>query len=349
MGRDNLSIHLAERPKDDIVPGKTFSSKVTPAPTEADLKDGEILVEALYLALEPSMKVWMSTARSYMPPVGLGHVMRGAAACRVLASRNKHASVGDYVSAWCGWTQYAIVQDGRFEPASRYPGLQSPRDMLSTLGITGLTAWWGMTQIGDPKPGETVVVSGAAGATGSVAGQIAKIKGARVIGICGNDDKCRWLKDDLGFDVALNYKSKDFRKAFKEATKDYIDVYYDNVGGDILDMALARAKEHARFVECGVISQYNTSNPQGPKYFSNVVAMRIRMQGFIITDHTASWPKGRQELSKWIAEGKMKKSETIIKGGLEAAEGALIGLYNGVNQGKLMVEIKDESKTPAKL
>lgn len=154
--------------------------------------------------------------------------MRGSAACRVLASRSKHAAVGDYVSSWIGWTQYAIVPDGRFEPASRYPGLQSPRDMLSTLGITGLTAWWGMTQIGDPKPGETVVVSGAAGATGSVAGQIAKIKGARVIGICGSEDKCQWLRDDLGFDVALNYKAENFRKAFKEATKNYIDVYYDN-------------------------------------------------------------------------------------------------------------------------
>lgn len=163
-----------------------------------------------------------------MAPVELGAVMRGAAACRVVASRSKAASEGDYVFASPGWTQYAVLGPGKFEPASRFPGLKDPQDMLSALGITGITAWWGMTKIADPKPGELVVVSGAAGATGSVAGQIAKIKGARVVGICGSEDKCKWLRDDLGFDVVLNYKDKDFRKAFKEATKNYIDVYYDN-------------------------------------------------------------------------------------------------------------------------
>ena len=178
--------------------------------------------------MQKTLYLHSQAARSYLPPVELGHTMRGAAACRVLASRSKLASPGDYVSSWIGWTQYAIVPKGKFEPASAFPGLQKPSDMLSTLGVTGLTAWWGMTQIADPKPGETVVVSAAAGATGSIAGQIAKIKGARVIGLCGSEDKCKWLRDDLGFDVALNYKADGFRQAFKEATKDYIDVYYDN-------------------------------------------------------------------------------------------------------------------------
>lgn len=166
--------------------------------------------------------------RSYVPPVQIGAVMNGASASRVLASKSKLVSEGDYVYAATGWTQYAVLREGTFEPASLYPGLKQPQDMLSALGLTGVTAWYGMTQIGDPKPGETVVVSGAAGATGSVAGQIAKIKGARVIGIAGSDDKCKWLIDDLGFDAALNYKDADFRQKFKEATPDYIDVYFDN-------------------------------------------------------------------------------------------------------------------------
>lgn len=170
----------------------------------------------------------VSDARSYVPPVQIGETMRGVCVCRVLASKSKQAQEGDYVAAQCGWVEYAILSEGRFEPAVCYPGLQQPQDMLSALGITSLTAWWGMTQIGDPKPGELVVVSGAAGATGSVAGQIAKIKGARVVGICGSDEKCQWLKEDLGFDVALNYKAGDFKEKFREATKGYIDVYYDN-------------------------------------------------------------------------------------------------------------------------
>lgn len=160
----------------------------------------------------------------------LGAVMRGATAARVLASKSKQAAPGDYVSAMSGWTEYAILDEGQFEPASSFPGLNAnePQDMLSVLGLTGATAWWGMTQIGDPKPGELVVVSGAAGATGSVAGQIAKIKGATVVGICGSDAKCSWLVNELGFDVALNYKASDFRDQFKAATKSYIDVYFDN-------------------------------------------------------------------------------------------------------------------------
>lgn len=154
--------------------------------------------------------------------------MRGACACRVLASKSKQAKEGDIITGYTGWTEYAILTEGRFEPASMFPGVSEPQDLLSALGTTSLTAWVGMTKIGDPKPGELVVVSGAAGATGSVAGQIAKIKGARVVGICGSDDKCKWLTEELGFDVALNYKADDFKAKFNEVTKDFIDVYYDN-------------------------------------------------------------------------------------------------------------------------
>lgn len=275
--------------------------------------------------------------------------MNGASASRVLASKSDLVKPGEYVYAATGWQQYKILQAGTFEPASAYPGLRQPQDMLSAMGLTGVTAWYGVTQIGEPKPGETFVVSGAAGATGSVAGQIAKLKGARVVGIAGTDDKCKWLVDELGFDVAINYKSPNFKQQLKDATPNFIDVYYDNVGGEILDAALARAKEHARFVICGVISQYNSSSPPGIKNISQVVSMRIKMQGFIVFDARDRYAEARRDLGTWLAEGKIKKNETIIKGGLEKAEQGLVDLFRGVNQGKLMVEVKNPNETPSKL
>ncbi|KAM0194190.1 hypothetical protein ACHAPA_005129 [Fusarium lateritium] len=349
MSRENLDIVLAERPTTDIIPGQTFTQKTSPAPTPADLQDGQILVETLYLSLDPAMRGWLRDARSYLPPVQIGQTMRGSTACRVLASKSKQAKEGDIVAAMTGWTEFAILPEGRFEPASYYPGVQDPKDMLSALGMTSLTAWVGMSKIADPKPGETVVVSGAAGATGSVAGQIAKLKGARVVGIAGGEDKCKWLTEELGFDVALNYKADDFKQKFNEATKDFIDVYYDNVGGDILDMCLMRAKEHARFVECGLVSQYNAAKPTGPKAFSQIVTMRIKMQGFIVLDHVKEFGTARAELAQWIAEGKLKKTETVVRGGLKVAEQALVDLYKGINTGKLIVEIKNHNETPSKL
>lgn len=297
--------------------------------------------------------------------------MRGGGVARVLASRSKQAAQGDLIFSNAGWTQYAILPEGAFEPASRYPGLGEPQEMLSVLGLTGLTAWWGVTQIGKPKQGETAVISGAAGATGSVAGQIAKIKGARVIGIAGSDEKCKWLVDERGFDLALNYKADDFKQKFKEATPNFIDVFYDNgefgerntldsakrmvtdtimtVGGEILDMALGRAAQNARFIQCGGISQYNTSKPKGPANMMNIVAMRITMQGFIVTDHAEHFPEARKELSQWVAEGKLKKSEHIIKGGINALQQGMIDLFKGANTGKLIVQVKDPNETPSKL
>jgi NADPH-dependent curcumin reductase CurA len=261
--KSNLQVVLAARPTDDIIPGKTFRSQTTPAPKADDLQHGQILVENLYLSLDPAMRGWLNDSRSYLPPVKIGEVMRGATVARVLASKSQKFSPGDFVSTVAGWQEYAIVGDDKAEPASAATGHLF--DALSVLGSTGLTAYFGMTRIGEPKPGELVVVSGAAGATGSVAGQIAKLKGARVVGIAGSDEKVKFLIEELGFDDALNYKASDFKERFKDATKDYIDVYYDNVGGEILDMALGRAKPFARFVMCGGISQYNTKDVRGPK------------------------------------------------------------------------------------
>lgn len=348
MARDNLSIVLAERPTAEIIPGTTFTQKTAPAPTPEDLQDGQILVETLYISLDPAMRGWLRDVRSYLPPVQIGETMRATGVCRVLASKSKQAQEGDLVVGYPGWAQYAVLQEGRFEPSSLYPKVETPQDLLSTMGMTSMTAWVGM-QKAEIKPGETFVVSGAAGATGSVAGQIAKLKGARVVGLAGSDDKCKWLTEELGFDVALNYKAEDFKAKFAEATPDYIDVYFDNVGGDILDMCLLRAKEHARFIECGNVSQYNSSKPQGPRYFSQIITMRIKVQGFIVIDHIKDFPEARREIAQWVEAGSLKKSETIIKGGLKNAEQALVDLFKGINTGKLLVEVKDPTESPSKL
>ncbi|KAH8674343.1 zinc-binding dehydrogenase [Xylariales sp. PMI_506] len=340
MGRQSLQLELAERPKGDIIPGKTFRQKVLPAPSTSDLKDGELLVEALYLSLDPAMRGWLNNARSYVPPVQIGEVMRGAAISRVLASKSSKAKAGDLVVAQTGFREVSRLPESAVERPFSLPPNARVTDLLGVLGMTGLTAYFGLAKIGQPKPGETVVVTGAAGATGSVAAQIAKLHGARVVGIAGSDEKVRWLKEDLGLDVALNYKDPDFRKKFKEATPKYIDVFWDNVGGEQLDMGLARAAKDSRFVICGAISQYNSTKPEGPKAFSNVISQRIRVQGFIVFDYVKEYAQARKELAQWLAEGKIKRQEYVIKGGLEKADEGFAQLFGGANIGKLLLEVK---------
>lgn len=294
--------------------------------------------------------------------------MRGYSAARVLFSKSPTAKPGDIIHAPTGWSEYAVMSGNEFEPMSHFPELGHPKDMIGAMGIVGLTAWVGMSLIGDPKPRDTVVVSAAAGATGSIAGQIAKIRGAKVIGTAGSDEKCKWLKE-LGFDEALNYKDLDFGKKFIEATKDLIDVYYDNgqylsgfsskrrqentkpflVGGETLDLALGQAKLNSRFVICGQISTYNNGEPYPYKNLGYVTLMRAKMQGFIVTDHMDRWREARTELASWIKERKLKTTETIVKGGLKVAEQTLMDLFKGVNQGKLMLEVKDPDESPLKL
>lgn len=332
------SVVLAARPKDNIVPGETFTIKTAQAPTEADLKDGEVLFEANYLSLDPAMRGWLNDTRSYVPPVQIGETMRGAVIGTIKASKSPAYPVGTHAMGQPGWTELAIVKDKTLEPID-VPHNGKLTDALGVLGLTGLTAYFGLLDVGKVKAGDFVVVSGAAGATGSVVGQIAKLKGATVLGIAGSDDKVQWLKD-LGFDDALNYKDEDFAKKFRAATKSLIDVFFDNVGGEVLDLALSRAKPHSRFVICGGISQYNSSEPQGPKNYLMIISMRIRMEGFIVFDYASQYAAARQELSQWLSEGKIQRKETIVKGGLKEAERALADLYNGVNTGKLLVEVK---------
>lgn len=341
MARENHTFVLAERPTGKIETGKTFTLVKGPAPTAADLKDGEILVEAHYLSLDPAMRGWLNDARSYMAPVAIGEKMRGNAVSRVLASKSSKVKEGDIVVASVGWTEVGIVNEKMFE-VYELPKGGRMTDLISVLGLTGLTAYFGLSKIGQPRAGETVVVSGAAGATGSVAGQIAKIKGARVVGIAGSNEKCSWLINELGFDAALNYKSPTFRKDFAKATPDYIDVYWDNVGGEMLELALSRAAQNSRFVMCGQISGYNDvgRSSKGIRNLFNVTAQRIRMEGFIVMDYAREYGPARKELARWLAEGRIRRKETIVKGGLPVAERAIQDLFEGANTGKLLVEVK---------
>ncbi|RKU42553.1 hypothetical protein DL546_006053 [Coniochaeta pulveracea] len=341
---ESLSVHLAKRPEANVVPGETFSQKTSPAPTPSDLKDGQLLVETLYLSLDPAMRGWLRDERSYLPPVQIGEVMRGGSVCRVLASKSSNFKAGDLVTTFtAGWREIAIVKESDANKVVLPPN-GHVTDALGVLGMTGLTAYFGMMTVGQPKKGETVVVTAAAGATGSVAAQIAKILGARVVGIAGGEEKRKWL-EEVGFDVALDYKDPDFRKKFKEATPGFIDVFWDNVGGEQLDMGLARANKFARFVMCGAISQYNNPNPQGPRNISKIITMRIRMEGFIVLDHVQKFPEAVKQLGQWLAEGKLQRKETIVKGGLKVAEEALLQLFEGKNTGKLLVEVKNPGES----
>ncbi|KAI1363607.1 hypothetical protein F5Y08DRAFT_340432 [Xylaria arbuscula] len=345
MARENKKFVLAQRPKAHVVPGETFRLEKEPAPTADELKDGQILLETLYLSLDPAMRGWLNDARSYLPPVGIGETMRGGTLSRVVATKSPKVKEGDIVNAAIGWTEYKIVGEKDVEKLEVPKGGQIT-DLLGVLGLTGLTAYFGLDKIGKPKAGETVVVSGAAGATGSIVGQIAKLRGCRVVGIAGSEEKCEWLKKDLGFDAALNYKSENFRKEFEAATPDYVDVYWDNVGGEILETALNRANKHSRFVMCGSISGYNEPGKEskGIRNLFHVVAQRIHMEGFIVFDFFDEFARARKDISEWVAEGKLKRKETIVKGGLEKAEYAIRDLFEGKNTGKLLLEVKSPNE-----
>ena len=285
-------------------------------------------------------KLTRADARSYIPPVGINETMRGAVVGKILSSKSPKFTAGDYCTANAGWTELAIMPSKEVEK-TEIPSNGKATDALGVLGLTGLTAYFGLLEIGQPKAGETVVVSGAAGATGSVVCQIAKLKGCRVVGIAGSEDKCAWLKE-LGCDEALSYKDAGFADKFKKATKGFIDIFFDNVGGEVLDLALSRAKTHARFVICGAISQYNAAEPKGPKNYMMIISMRIKMEGFIVFDFAEKYGAARKELAGWLAEGKIQRKETVLKGGLGAAPQGLVDLYKGINTGKLLVEVKPD-------
>ncbi|KGO64779.1 Alcohol dehydrogenase, C-terminal [Penicillium italicum] len=326
----------------------TFRLNTLPIPK--DVPTDKLLVRVHYLSLDPAMRQWLTAKRSYIAPVEKGAVMRGQSIAQVLAvgsDLTSKYSKGDWVVAGSGWQEYAVVGAKEAQKVA-VPAGGRPTDAMSVLGLTGLTAYFGMVEIAQVKKGDTVVVSGAAGATGMVAGQIARIKGAkRVVGLAGSKEKCDFLVKELGFDAAVNYKDSDWRKQLKIATPEYIDVFFDNTGGDILDACLARAAQDSRFAICGAISQYNAAKPQGPASFMSVISQRITLKGFIVFDFAKQYPAALKELGSWLAEGKLKRKEHIVPGGLEAAPQGLIDLYAGANTGKMMVEVAPVSEALA--
>lgn len=332
---DNRQLLLKSRPR-GAVSDDDFERATATVPA---LGAGEILVKNLYLSIDPTIRGWIERD-TYLPAVKLGDVVRSAGGGEVVQSKNDRFPVGARVMGMVGWQQYS-VHGGKSMP-SLVPEGVAFEDALSVFGITGLTAYFGMTEIGQPKEGETVVVSGAAGATGSVAGQIAKIKGCRVVGIAGSDAKCRWLTDELGFDAAINYKTEDVPARLKETCPKRIDVFYDNVGGPILDHVLARLALRGRVVLCGAISQYNDfEHAYGPKNYINLISMRGRMEGFIILDYADRYMEGAMHLAGWVAEGKIKHKTSVVDG-LDNAPEALRRLFSGEHDGKLMVRVDHE-------
>lgn len=289
------------------------------------------------------MAGWMRPTRSYIPPVEIGAVFRAAALGRIADSKSSKFQKGQLITATTGMTEWIIMNEK--DDIRVLPKLQGVEDYahLSTLGLTGLTAYFGTLEIAKVKAGDTFVVSGAAGATGSVAGQIAKLKGARVIGIAGSEDKCKWLTDDLGFDVALNYKSKNFRKELKAATPKYINCYFDNVGGWILDEVMGRLAKYARIALCGAISGYNASGqPYGLKVYPALIAQHATLQGFIVFNFTKRYPEAYKDLAQWVLEGKIKRNAYFLDG-MESCVTGLIDLFEGKNTGKIIVRVGDPS------
>jgi len=299
--------------------------------------EGEFLAEVLYISLDPAMRGWVNEGKSYIDPVGIGQVMRAGGVARVIESRNPGFAVGDHVEASTGVQKYWISNGTGVRKVD--PELVPLPKYLGVLGMPGMTAYFGILEVGELKAGDTVLVSGAAGAVGSVVGQIAKIKGCRVIGIAGGEDKCSYLTGELGFDAAIDYKSEPLYPAVRKHCPEGIDVYFDNVGGETLDVALAHLRLHARVVICGAISQYNkTTAIKGPENYLSLLVNRAKMEGFIVFDFETGYAKAARDMSQWIAEGRLQTREHIVEG-LETFPETLLMLFDGRNQGKLIIKV----------
>jgi len=329
----NTQIKLIKRPV-GIPQASDFSIEKNPIPT---IKEGEFLLKHRYISLDPAMRGWMNDARSYIPPVQLGDVMRAGGVGEVIESKHEKYKVGDHVVAWGGVQEYTVL-DGKGAHKVD-PNIVPVEKYLGVLGMPGMTAYFGLLEIGQPKEGETVLVSGAAGAVGSVVGQIAKIKGCRTVGIAGGPEKCQYLIDELGFDGAIDYKNDNVHKAIKRECPDGVDVYFDNVGGEILDAALARINMHARIVICGAISQYNNKEAiKGPSNYLSLLVNRGTMKGMVVMDYAKDYTRAAMEMGGWMMQGKLKSKEFIVDG-LETFPDTLLRLFNGDKRGKLLIKI----------
>lgn len=333
----NRRFLLRRRPSGDFDPSVLeLVREPVPAPGP-----GQALVRVKYLSLDPSNRIWMGQGESYIPPVPLDGVMRGAGIGEVVASNNRKFPVGSRVIGLLGWQDYALIGTGEEFPSQRLPSfLPVPLpSLLGAMGFTGMTAYFGMLDIGRPRRGETVVVSAAAGAVGSVAGQIAKIRGARVVGIAGSREKCDWLVRELGFDAAINRRDPDWRAQLAAACPDGVDVDFENVGGEIMEAVFERLNHHARVVLCGMIAGYGEDGAaRGPRNFSILLMRRIRLQSLIVLDYQRRFTFAGMRLAWWMRRGKLKDQQTLVHG-LERAPAALVGMFKGENTGKLLVEV----------
>ncbi len=304
-----------------------------------DLHDGEVLIKISHISLDPAMRGWMNEGRSYVPAIPIGEVMRALALGRVMDSRNSRFAKGKYVSGSLGVQEYCIA-DGKGLMEIEPQVAPLPK-FLSVLGMTGMTAYFGLLDTGRPEAGDTVVVSAAAGAVGAIVGQIAKIKGCRAVGIAGGVQKCRYVVEELGFDAAIDYKSENVAQALRKSCPKGINVYFDNVGGEILDAVLAQLARDARVVICGAISQYNNTGPvRGPSNYLSLLINRASMKGMLVFDYAERYPQAIREMAGWMAAGKLKSREDIVEG-LEVFPDALLKLFTGENFGKLILKVAD--------
>ena len=337
MAPRNRQWVLRQRPQGLIQDGDLELIE-TPVP---DLKDAEVLVRTIYLSLDPTNRTWMNDSQGYLPPVGLGEVMRGLTLGVVEQSKSERFKEGDIVTPLSGgWADYAVVHEQGLRPVHRAPGMPLTAN-LSVLGMTGLTAYFGVTDVLKAKAGETLVISAAAGAVGSIAGQVAKQRGARVIGIAGGPDKCRWLTEELGFNAAVDYKNEDVGEALDRLAPNGIDLNFENVGGDIMIAVWNRLNVHARMAVCGLISSYNATRMPPSPNFSRIITHRLNVQGFLVLDYAHRAREMVEEMGPWLAEGKVKW-KVHVDDGLEGAVTSLNRLFTGDHDGKLLVRVSEE-------
>lgn len=334
MSTPNRQLILKSRPKGMLAPGDLQLTEA-PVPSPAD---GQALARVKYLSIDPTMRVWMA-ADSYLPAVAIGEVMRAIGFAEVVESRHKDYKKGDKVIGLTGLQDYTLIDGSEKRGFHKVPPVPFVSDtaFLGVFGGNGLTAYFGMMEIAKPQKGETLVVSAAAGATGSIAGQIGKIHGCRVVGIAGSDEKCKWITEDLGFDAAINYKRPDWKEKLAAATPKGIDINYENVGGEIMQEVLNRMNLFGRVVLCGLLSGYTKEDP-GLVSLGLILVKRLKVQGFIILDYASRFMEAATQLGKWKMFGKLKDRETIVEG-LEKAPDAINMLFTGGNIGKLIVKV----------
>jgi len=339
QGLSNHQVRLAARPVG--LPQASdwqFTSEAVPEPA-----DGGVLVKTLALSLDPAMRGWMNEGKSYIPPVGIGEVMRAGGVGVVLASKNPAFAVGDFVTGGPGVQEYFLVAGDQLRRSglARIDLRQGTlTQWLNVLGMPGMTGYFGLMDVGQPQAGETLVVSGAAGAVGQTVGQIAKLRGCRVVGIAGGTAKCDWVVKELGFDACIDYKGGSVKDGLKEHCPRGVDIYFDNVGGEILDTVLTRINKKARIIVCGAISQYNnTTAVQGPKNYLSLLVNRARMEGIVVFDYAERYPLAIAEMAGYLKAGTMKSKEDVVEGGVAAFPATLGKLFSGENFGKLVLEV----------